>query len=1097
MDRSFLLQTKFLIPQISSDLLPRPHLVERLERAISKRLTLISAPPGYGKTTLLAELATHTSHPSAWYQLDTADGDPTIFLGYLIACLRNIQEKLLPNQPPSLGSGAASLLGDSEAETPVPATGILTVLINELAEAITGDWLIILEDYHLVTNPDIHKLVQVLLENGPPGLHLVISARIDPPLGLARLRARGMLAEFRAPDLRFSQEEVATWLGRAIPDLAEESVRLLNEKTEGWAAALQIVLSSLSGKDADSARRLIAELSGTQRFIFQYLAEEVFQQHAIERQRFLMYTAVLEQMNAGVCDALLDTENAQLLLDDLEQDNLFVISLDEKREWYRYHHLFREFLLGKLRREALPKIARLEARAGAYYEEQEEVEAAFTHYVRAQDFTAAARVLTEFAGDYVEHGRVAVLQRYLGELPDEWVRRHPELLLHHGDVLWRLGQVGMAISRYEDAQLAFAEQGDNVGVCWALTQMSRLARSQGNYRRARELAAEALTRVADDAYASRAIALMALAKSEGFLTSMDRGRSLAEESVAAARQAGPKISSRTRANLLRSLGHICWWHGDPRATVRYCQEALESVTDERSPIAASIYITMATPYGYRRDLDMAQKYAELGLDIARQLQLSTLLPRAYSTLGSILTRQGEWEEAEKYLRQALELSSGLGLDSYAQIMATGYLAQNLCVQGYFEAARQLVEGVLWERATNPDTYEMVVCRSVLADVVLENDQLDEAQSIFESLVEIGRRRQFQLPLAMVFFGLAYVHLRKGHRAEAIEYASQSVSILEPLGTWQLYLDQGERARLVCQALVESGQATPFVNQVLQRFSGGPYPMLNEFEAAIRVQCLGPFCVTVGDEEITQARWVSAKARDLLAYFVTFREQRLPLERATEAIWPESGGQGRAFHSALYRLRNALRTEGDTAKFILAKGGEYWLDNPRFQIDVDAFDALLDAARAAEEKESIQLYTQGIALHQGEYLSNLLYYDWALPERQRLMTGYLSALQRLATLHLAAGNLEEAIVLINQALQVDVLNEESHREAMRYYADIGDKAGLVRQYQQLQQVYQDELKMMPSNQTLELYRHLIEEVGALRLGQRHEEKELSSHRVIKK
>jgi LuxR family maltose regulon positive regulatory protein len=705
-----------------------------LELAVSKRLILVSAPPGYGKTTLLAELASHTKRPSAWYQLDSADGDPTIFLGYLIACLRNIQDKLTPGKSPSLGSAAVSLLGDTESDTPVPATGILTVLINELAEAITGDWLIILEDYHLVTNPDIHKLVQVLLENGPPGLHLVISSRIDPPLGLARLRARGMLAEFRAPDLRFSQEEVAIWLRRAIPDLAEESIRLLNEKTEGWVAALQIVLSSLSGKDASSARRFIAELSGTQRFIFQYLAEEVFQQRSSERQRFLMYTAVLDQMNAGVCDALLGTQNAQLMLDSLEQDNLFVISLDEKREWYRYHHLFREFLLGKLRREALIKIAQLEQIAGAYYEDQGEVEAAFAHYVRAQDFAAAARVLTQFAGDYVEHGRVAVLQRYLGELPEEWLRQHPELLLHHGDVLWRLGQVGMAVSRYEDAQSAFAGQGDDVGVCWALTQMSRLARSQGNYRRARELAAEALTHVSDEAYASRANALMALAKSEGFLTGMDRGRALAEESVAAARQAGAAISPRTRANLLRSLGHICWWHGDPRATLRYCQEALESVVDERSPIAASIYITMATPYGYRRDLDTAQKYAELGLDIARQLHLSALLPRAYSTLGSILTRRGQWEQAERCLRQALELSLGLGLDSYARIMATGYLAQNLCVQGRFEAARQLVEGVLWEQGTKPDTYEMVVCRSVLADVVLENDQLDEAQSIFESLV---------------------------------------------------------------------------------------------------------------------------------------------------------------------------------------------------------------------------------------------------------------------------------------------------------------------------------------------------------------------------
>jgi two-component SAPR family response regulator len=685
-------------------------------------------------------------------------------------------------------------------------------------------------------------------------------------------------------------------------------------------------------------------------------------------------------------------------------------------------------------------------------------------------------VLSQFAGEYVERGRVAVLNRYLGEIPEEWVQQYPELLMHHGNVLWRLGQVGTAVSRYEDAQATFAAQDIAEGVCRVLTQLSRLARSQGNYRRARDLAAEALNHISEDAYVSRANALMALAKSEGFLTSMDRGRGLAEESVAAARQAGTAIASRTRANLLRSLGQICWWHGDPQATLRYCQEALESVVDERSPIAASIYITMATPYVYRRDLDKAQKYAELGLDIAQQLQLSVLLPRAYSTLGSILARRGEWDRAEACLRQAVELSQGLGLDAYIRIMATGYLAQNLCAQGRIEEARQLAEGVLWEHSSNPNTYEMVVCRSVLADVVLESDQLDEAQAIFESLVEIGQRRQFRVPLAMIYFGLAYIHLQKGRRAEAIEFASRSVAILEPLGTWQLYLDQGDRARLVCQAMVEADQATPFVNEVLKRTLHAAHLTTPESEAVVTIQSLGPFRVFIRGEEITQEQWVSAKARDLLAFFVNFRSQRVPLERVTNAIWPESVGHGRAFHSALYRLRHALRCQGDDAKFILVKGGEYWLDTSRFQFDVDTFETLLNTANKAQGTESAYFYTQAIDLYHGEYLSNLRYYDWPIPERQRLLNAYHLAMRRLASHYTTQGNYQDAIVLIDKALQIDALSEESHRDALRYYAAIGDEAGLVRQYKQLQQALRDELNVTPSKQTEALFRRLQTEVG---------------------
>lgn len=1087
MDRSFLLQTKFLVPRAGAELIPRPALREQLEGALGKRLILLSAPPGYGKTTLLAELAANSSWPFAWYQLDAADGDPTIFLSYLIACLRHIQEKEDVHQDAlPLGSAALSLLEDPEGAARLEAgrqvassgdlTRVLLVLINDLAAVLEEDWLLFIEDYHLITNPDVHTLVQTLLDKGPPGLHLVISSRSDPPLSLARLRARGQLAEFRAADLRFRQGEVSDWLAQVIPGVDPQSAQLLNEKTEGWAAALQIVLSSLEGKDAGAAGRFISRLNGTQRFIFEYLIEEVFQQQPADRQRFLSHTAVLEQMNAPACKALLGTAHTQAELEKLEQDNLFIVSLDEQQGWYRYHHLFRDFLLGRLRRVDPARLADLEDLAANYYQEQGAYEAAFTHFVRAQNHEAAAGVLTRFAPEYVERGRVAVLQRFLGELPSGTVSQFPELLLQHGNVLWRLGRAGAATDRYEAAQRSFTAQEDEEGVGRVLTQMAELARSQGYYRQAQAFAAEALAHIPREAHASRANALMALAKSEGFLTGMDRGRELAEASVDEARQAGEEISERVRANLLRSLGQICWWHGDPDATLRYSQEALAVVRDPRSPNAANIYITMATPYGYRRDLEMAQRYAELGLDIARQLRLAALLPRAYSSLGSILTRRDQLAQGESCLRQALEASQGLGLESYARVMATGYLAQNLCRQGRIDEARQLAEAVLWERAALLDTYEMVVCRSVLADIALDSNRLDEARESFTNLQEVAERRQYRIPLAMIYFGLAYVHLRQKRSVEGLDYARRSVAILEPLGTWQLFLDQGQRAKTVCQALLQAGQATPFVYQVLQRLPGpGSLVVTSSPEAIIRVSCLGQFRVIAGEEVITQERWVSTKARDLLAYFITHRREQIPLERIEEALWPEGGRQKRAFHSALYRLRQALRGEGEKARFILVEGGEYWLDRERFAIDVDAFEAALHEAKRTSDREAARLYEEATSLYQGDYLSNLMYYDWAAPERRRLREDYVAALRALA-IHFA-GNREyfKAINHIQKALRFDPLSEDSYCLGMTYYAAIGDKAGLVQQYRQLQAIFAEELAVQPSPPTQQLYQRLLAQI----------------------
>lgn len=1079
MKPSILLHTKFLVPRRSADLLPRPHLIERLERQLDRRLILLSAPPGYGKTTLLAELATVTTLPYAWYQLDAADSDPTIFLSYLVECLRRVHAQVQPQTKEPFGSAAKALLDNVDSSTAVSPQRILTVLINELAETIEGDWLVIIEDYHLITNPAVHKLVDYLLENTPPGLHLLISTRGDPPLALARLRARGMLAELRTDDLRFNDDEIREWLARSIPGLPEQSARILNEKTEGWAAVLQIVLSSLSGKDPASARHFIASLSGTHRYIFEYLANEVFQQQPPHRQQFLMHTAVLSQMNAATCNALPAISNAQETLDSLQQENLFVVSLDEQGEWYRYHHLFREFLLGKLHREHPQQVITMEKAAAVYYESQGEMEAAFNHYLRGNDLESAARVIAAFAPDYVERGRVEVLQRYLSRLPDAVLGQRPNLRLCYGDVLRRLGQAGAAVSHYEDARAAFEAGNRQAGVCRALTRLAEVARSQGDYRRAQSLASEALQQAAASNHAERAGALMALAKCTGFLTGMDRGRTLAEEAIAAARQAGDTISPRYRANLLRSMGQICWWHGDPQATVRYCQEARQSVPDELSPIAANAFITMATPYLYWRDLDTALQCAERGLEMAQQLQLAELLPRAYATLGNVLTRRGESARAESCLRQAMELAQGLGLETYARVMATGFLAYNLYGQGRVDEARQLAESALWSHAGSPDTYEIYVCRSVLADIALENNQLDKAESLFESLLAVGQRRQFRIPLAMVYFGLAYIYLKSGRKVQGLNFATQALEHIEPTGALQLFLDQGERAGVVCQALWATGVRTPFVTQVLEnlpRRAERPIIAVSD-HSAVRVHCLGHFRVLVGDEEVTQERWVSAKARDLLAYFVTFRREHIPVERALDEVWPDTGGRGKtAFHTALYRLRSALRSEGQSTKFILVESGEYWLDAARFQIDVEEFDAAMAKARAARgDDEAAHWYEQALSLYQGEYLSNLLYQEWAMPERRRLNEDYLTALRSLATYRAGTGKYRSALALLREVLQNDPLREESHCEAMRYYACLGDRSGLVRQYRRLEAVLDEQLGVQPLLATQQLYQALLSQL----------------------
>ncbi|NJC94746.1 MAG: hypothetical protein FIB03_00150, partial [Anaerolineae bacterium] len=937
---------------------------------------------------------------------------------------------------------------------------------------------------HYVASPVVHQLVEILLENAPDGLHIVLSTRMDPPIALARLRARGQLAELRTSSLRFREDEVSKWMGADLPELSNESLNLLSEKTEGWAAALQIVRSSLSGRDADDVNAMLSGLNGSQQFVFDYLADEVFKRLPEEIQEFLLRTSILQQMDASACNAVARVQNAQAILEGLEKQNLFVASLDSQKKWYRYHYLFREFLLSRLQRveaesvvgPALSRVEGLERSAGAHYEAQSELEVAFSHYINAQDFESAARVVSVFASDYVERGRVEVLHRYLSTLPVEFLKSNPELLLQHGNALLRLGQTGAAVSAYEDARSSFETQTNANGICRALTRLAEVNRAQGHYRQAETLSTVALS-FAEVDHAARAEALMALAKSVGFLTGMDKGRELAEQAVEEARLAGDEVSPLSRANFLQSLGQICWWHGDPQATVRYCQEALQIAPEEFSPIAAQACISLVTPYLYWRELDKSLQYAERGLQIAQTLHLKELLPSAYTALGNVLTRMGETARAEASLRQGMEIGQQLGLASYEQLMATGFLAYNLCGQGRVDEARQLAEGVLWSYTGNPDTYEAYVCRSVLADVALENNQLEKAETLYMQLIEAGERRQFRIPLAMVYFGLAYIHLETKRNTGGLEYARKALRLIEASRAFQLFLDQGLRSQTVSEALIRAGEKSPFLERVLENLpEKQPSRITIQNSYSIRVQCFGNFRVLLNGEEVSQERWVSAKARDLLAYFVTMRGEKIPADKVFDSIWGDKERTSRtAFHTALSRLRNALKAGNDSPRLILVEVGEYWLDSARFTIDVDEFDSALAKARSAPNaKVRTEWHERAVDLYHGEYLQNL-YYEWVFPERRRLTQTYLGALQELASHHLANQSPKQGIEYIEKAIRLDLLNEDLYCLGMRAYAALKDRTSLTRLFTDLNARLNTELDTNPLPETSRLYQELIGKV----------------------
>nr|MBA2556760.1 helix-turn-helix transcriptional regulator [Chloroflexota bacterium] len=436
-----LLETKLYAPRPRRGVVHRPRLSERLDRGTESKLTLISAPAGFGKTTLVAEwlgASPAGERPSAWLSLDPSDNEPTTFWTYLVRALRTVA--------PEVGASALSLL-----QGPTPSSEVvLATFLNEI-NAVPNDVVLVLDDYHTIDGQDIQEGMAFLLEHMPPQMHVVITTRADPTLPLARLRARGELVELRAADLRFSSDEAAAYLNEAMGlDLEVRDLAALGERTEGWIAALQLAALSMQGRD--DVTGFIAGFAGDDRYIVDYLVEEVLQRQPEAVRSFLLQTSILDRLNGALCDEVTAQAGGKSMLESLDRGNLFLIPLDDRRRWYRYHHLFADVLRARLQDEQPDVVPSLHRRASEWFERNGEPPEAIRHALASMDWERAAGLI-ELAIPAVRRARQeATMRRWLEALPDELLAVRPVLSAHYAGALLVDGRLEGAVGRLRDAE---------------------------------------------------------------------------------------------------------------------------------------------------------------------------------------------------------------------------------------------------------------------------------------------------------------------------------------------------------------------------------------------------------------------------------------------------------------------------------------------------------------------------------------------------------------------------------------------------------------------------------------------------------------------
>ena len=589
-----ILVTKVTAPPLRPQGVVRPRLMARLDDAFAKPLTLISAPAGSGKTTLVSQWLSGMTNDRlpkpAWLSLDRDDNDPTRFLAYLIAAFHTIE--------PTLGQGALALL---QSPIPPPPKTIVTPLLNESSN-LKSPILLVLDDYHLVTSPAVHEAVAFFLDRLPPNLHLILTTREDPPLPLARLRARNQLAELRAEDLRFTPAEAAQFLKQVMGlNLPVGDVAALEQRTEGWIAGLQLAAlamqAPLSRQERAGAARFIQTFAGTHAHVADYLATEVFQRQPPAVQEFLLQTCHLERLCGALCDAVTLRLDGQELLERLQKANLFLVPLDDERRWFRYHALFADFLRTRLpQRYSSEQRAELHRHASLWHEAQGAILGAIDHALAAADFDRVARLIDAAAEGWLRRGEVTTLFDKLAALPDEVTRANGQLYLWKAWALTLTGHAAEVEPWLRLAELQFidykrraeTEQECQAALLWnyrtgygqATAIRATLALNQDNYPIAIELAQRALDLLPRNDLVLPS--LMELTLGQAYLAQgqITAACGALEQAVKDSHAAGHPyihigaLTTQARAHAL--LGDL------PRARAAY-EQALRSASDNRLP----------------------------------------------------------------------------------------------------------------------------------------------------------------------------------------------------------------------------------------------------------------------------------------------------------------------------------------------------------------------------------------------------------------------------------------------------------------------------------------------------------------------------------
>jgi LuxR family maltose regulon positive regulatory protein len=1081
---AFFLRTKLAPPRPAPALLPRPRLMERLAANLSRPVTLVTANAGAGKTTLVADFVRAYAPRFVWYQLDHTDADPAVFLSYIAYGIRQFV--------PDFGQATLAYLRQSPAEVGQRPERAVDALLNEALDHIDQPLVIVLDDYHHLGDAEaVHAAVDRLLAYQPDVLHTIIVSRDAPPLQLAKLRSQGALTIIDRNDLLFTDDETQALFNQVFGlEVTAEQLAEFRERTQGWIMALQLIRQVTQRQSRNGAGAAEPDLSEilrrSERDVFDYFAEEVFDYEPEPTRKLLLQVSLLERVELDICVRLYPGSGCSTILPSLVNRNVFItLATDGSGEEYRLHPLFRDFL----RRRLLSEVGRAgvlaeHAQIADFFLRRGSWEQAMRHFLEADEFDRAAQVIADKGQEWITSGALGSLAASADALPVEAMERRPRALIYRAEVARLRGEYDKAQAMLRRAAILLQDQGDREGEAEALHSLATIARRQGDFTTA-------------FAHLDRAIELSDEQSPVRVKCGNTRGICLlsqskwieAESEFRAALQLAEEQRDEYYARLIvHNLGVPSMMRGDFGEALRWMRRPLRDGRNTAPmPREAPAHLNVARCHLFRGEFEACEFHLDRAMELCQLFNLLEARAETFETYGNLYRELGDATRAMEFYERAERDYDKAGIEQARRELLEEQALLKLRI-GDLAAARKLIDQLVNARLALKDEMRSHTASLTRGRVLIAQGEERMARAELEPALTYFRQNNFYYYEAQACTSLAQCDLAAGRDVQMLERLRRALDLAARYD-YEYWLRRELAAHPRLFAMPEVTELLPpdarehLASQVALREPAAPQ-LVQEVSpvplADLMINLLGHVEIFRDPKRPFAAdAWTTRRAHDILCFIASRRHRRASKDTIIDTFWGEADFDvvAKNFHPTVSHIRKALNSnQSFKQNFLLYRDGDYLL-NPDFaySIDIEEFDRLAaegdSARRARDQNRCFSCYEAAIKLYRGEFMRGC-YDEWAEEQRSYYNEQYLHMLEILAVAALGQKEWPRALQLASQILRDDPYREDIHCLVMRTHAAQGNRAAVKEQYETLRALLRKELGIEPASETQKVYRGLI-------------------------